>query len=126
MILLFFLFLMTRRPPRTTRTDHLIPYPPLFRSSRSRRRARGRTAPPPPGRARASAPGRPSAPRRPCRRWWARRRRWRRTWRGRGWRRRRSEIGRAHVGTPVTNAHLVCRLLLEKKKKGTTKNSDRQ
>src|SRR3546814_28262 len=28
----------------------------------------------------------------------------------------RSEIGRAHVCTPVTNAHLVCRLLLEKKK----------
>src|SRR3546814_1651306 len=26
------------------------------------------------------------------------------------------EIGRAHVRTPVTNAHLVCRLLLEKKK----------
>src|SRR3546814_9804060 len=26
------------------------------------------------------------------------------------------EIGRAHVGTPVTNAKLVCRLLLEKKK----------
>src|SRR3546814_10105486 len=26
------------------------------------------------------------------------------------------KIGRAHVGTPVTNAHLVCRLLLEKKK----------
>src|SRR3546814_10477913 len=24
------------------------------------------------------------------------------------------EIGRAHVCTPVTNAHLVCRLLLEK------------
>src|SRR3546814_1367394 len=24
-------------------------------------------------------------------------------------------IGRAHVGTPVTNAHLVCRLMLEKK-----------
>src|SRR3546814_2458232 len=24
-----------------------------------------------------------------------------------------AEIGRAHVGTPVTNAHLVCRLLLE-------------
>src|SRR3546814_8933854 len=30
------------------------------------------------------------------------------------------EIGRAHVGTPVTNAHLVCRLLLEKKKTTTT------
>src|SRR3546814_4216573 len=27
------------------------------------------------------------------------------------------EIGRAHVRTPVTNAHLVCRLLLEKKTK---------
>src|SRR3546814_1589801 len=26
------------------------------------------------------------------------------------------EIGRAHVCTPVTNAHLVCRLLLENKK----------
>src|SRR3546814_8020335 len=26
------------------------------------------------------------------------------------------EIGRAHVCTPVTNAHLVCRLLLEKQK----------
>src|SRR3546814_3076582 len=26
------------------------------------------------------------------------------------------EIGRAHVRTPVTNAQLVCRLLLEKKK----------
>src|SRR3546814_3098558 len=28
-----------------------------------------------------------------------------------------NKIGRAHVGTPVTNAHLVCRLLLEKQKK---------
>src|SRR3546814_1846991 len=27
-----------------------------------------------------------------------------------------AKIGRAHVWTPVTNAHLVCRLLLEKKK----------
>src|SRR3546814_8183535 len=27
----------------------------------------------------------------------------------------RVQIGRAHVCTPVTNAHLVCRLLLEKK-----------
>src|SRR3546814_5580886 len=36
------------------------------------------------------------------------------------------EIGRAHVRTPVTNAHLVCRLLLEKKNKpptNTTKNT---
>src|SRR3546814_2243319 len=29
---------------------------------------------------------------------------------------RRGQIGRAHVCTPVTNAHLVCRPLLEKKK----------
>src|SRR3546814_7684012 len=29
------------------------------------------------------------------------------------------KIGRAHVSTPVTNAHLVCRLLLEKKKQTT-------
>src|SRR3546814_3694758 len=29
------------------------------------------------------------------------------------------EIGRAHVRTPVTNAHLVCRLLLETKKTTT-------
>src|SRR3546814_1184509 len=27
----------------------------------------------------------------------------------------RTQIGRAHVGTPVTNAQLVCRRLLEKK-----------
>src|SRR3546814_3485277 len=30
------------------------------------------------------------------------------------------EIGRAHVLTPVTNAHLVCRLLLEKTKNTNT------
>src|SRR3546814_6402090 len=28
-----------------------------------------------------------------------------------------NQIGRAHVCTPVTHAHLVCRILLEKKKK---------
>src|SRR3546814_1982206 len=33
---------------------------------------------------------------------------------------KRFEIGRAHVRTPVTNAHLVCRLRLEKKKQHTT------
>src|SRR3546814_5250331 len=30
-----------------------------------------------------------------------------------------NEIGRAHVCTPVTNAHLVCRFLLEQKKYNT-------
>src|SRR3546814_570967 len=33
------------------------------------------------------------------------------------------QIGRAHVWTPVTNAHLVCRLLLEKKKHKHTPNN---
>src|SRR3546814_8328514 len=32
------------------------------------------------------------------------------------------QIGRAHVCTPLTNAHLVCRLLLEKKTKPNTTN----
>src|SRR3546814_6475590 len=31
----------------------------------------------------------------------------------------RAKIGRAHVCTPVTTAHIVCRLLLEKKKQHT-------
>src|SRR3546814_3781563 len=33
------------------------------------------------------------------------------------------EIGRAHVCTPVTNAHIVCRLLLDKK--NIIQNADR-
>src|SRR3546814_3175020 len=33
------------------------------------------------------------------------------------------EIGRAHVGTPVTNAPLVCRLMLTKNKRKKTRNS---
>src|SRR3546814_3957185 len=32
------------------------------------------------------------------------------------------QIGRAHVRTPVTNAHLVCRLLLEKQKRRKQKS----
>src|SRR3546814_8040667 len=39
---------------------------------------------------------------------------------------RPEKIGRAHVRTTVTNAHLVCRLLLEKKKKNITINKKRQ
>src|SRR3546814_4209177 len=34
-----------------------------------------------------------------------------------------SEIGRAHVCTSVTHAHLVCRLMLEKKKQTTHKHN---
>src|SRR3546814_5484299 len=44
-----------------------------------------------------------------------------------------TEIGRAHVCTPVTNAHLACRLLPEKKKTktdqyhtATSKHNDEQ
>src|SRR3546814_13701482 len=102
-----FFFLMIRRPPRSTRTDTLFPYTTLFRSSDPRRR-RGQPsavifAHQRIGRI-ARAIGEPAL-------------------------RRRAadhaedvahtpqvrEIGRAHVCTPVTNAHLVCRLLLEKK-----------
>src|SRR3546814_5089429 len=36
---------------------------------------------------------------------------------------RREEIGRAHVRTPVTNAHLGCRLLLAQKTKKTSTNT---
>src|SRR3546814_1030004 len=36
----------------------------------------------------------------------------------------RIQIGRAHVCTPVTNAHLVCRLMLEKKKHTTLCNTN--
>src|SRR3546814_7036455 len=36
------------------------------------------------------------------------------------------QIGRAHVWTPVTNAHLVCRLLLEKKNKNRQNETTRR
>src|SRR3546814_2966369 len=100
---------MRRRPPRSTRTDTLFPYTTLFRShgvpvagavpAPERRRQhclcpahswRRGAGAPAPGRGAAVA----GAPGR--------------------------QIGRAHVRTPVTNAHLVCRLLLEKKKKTLT------
>src|SRR3546814_5699069 len=38
---------------------------------------------------------------------------------------KQGQIGRAHVRTPVTNAHLVCRLLLEKKHKPYTSHVTR-
>src|SRR3546814_12957145 len=43
---LFFFFLMIRRPPRSTRTDTLFPYTTLFRSAQRhpRRDEHGRTA----------------------------------------------------------------------------------
>src|SRR3546814_5854263 len=99
-----FFFLMIRRPPRSTRTDTLFPYTTLVRSTQAAIGSREVWIMPSFS---VSV------------RWelWGsliavdppRRRRRRQT--------RQSEIGRAHVWTPVTNAHLVCRLLLEKKKK---------
>src|SRR3546814_7102236 len=48
--LIVFLFLMIRRPPRSTRTDTLFPYTTLFRSLRHRVRTGLRVAHPRPAR----------------------------------------------------------------------------
>src|SRR3546814_9793509 len=122
---IFFFFLMIRRPPRSTRTDTLFPYTTLFRSdyigaaiakrfaregflvkvgrrggdklqplvdeieaAGGRVAARGLDARIPDDVTAFLAEAEAAAP----------------------------QIGRAHVLTPVTNAHLVCRLLLAKKK----------
>src|SRR3546814_1153787 len=90
---------MIRRPPRSTRTDTLFPYTTLFRSRDADPRS-----------AHQLGRGADSRGRRPD----LQRRRLNRHPRGMVFR----EIGRAHVCTPVTNAHLVCRLLLEKTKTG--------
>src|SRR3546814_15809259 len=45
-LMFVFLFLMIRRPPRSTRTDTLFPYTTLFRSAQARRDAQGRKPPP--------------------------------------------------------------------------------
>src|SRR3546814_3511249 len=42
-------FLIVRRPPRSTRTDTLFPYPTLFRSGRRRGHVRARRRPGGPG-----------------------------------------------------------------------------
>src|SRR3546814_10894008 len=122
---------MIRRPPRSTRTDTRFPYPTLFRSPDAALRfvaaelqhqaARA-------GEVRDAAtarPGREGLQRDAAQRWRSDPGRLpdapdrravegvRRDGRGRVV---RAEIGRAHVCTPVTNAHLVCRLLLEKYK----------
>src|SRR5256884_3976002 len=85
-VLFFFFFLMIRRPPRST----LFPYTTLFRSDRPRRPARDRRRG---ARARRRTPPRDG---RACRR-----------------RRSRSE---EHTSELQSRLHLVCRLLLEKKK----------
>src|SRR3546814_4783894 len=94
---------MILRPPRSTRTDTLFPYTTLFRSPRNPR---------------ARQAGRRSSERTPA----ASRSRWRhRANNRRGTPRRKHDRSEEHTSElPVTNAHLVCRLLLEKKNKTTT------
>src|SRR3546814_6718050 len=98
----YFFSLMIRRPPRSTRTDTLFPYTTLFRSldgcvDHQEGIADDETHAFFTGlmdECEVILPDRTGRVRR--------------------------QIGRAHVLTPVTNAHLVCRLLLEKKKHNTT------
>src|SRR5438876_7708925 len=82
-------FLLFRSPPRST----LFPYTTLFRSGIW------------------MSSGRSATPCRRAARWWARQRKRRATWRCRS----RSEEHTSELQSPV---HLVCRLLLEKKKLG--------
>src|SRR3546814_2724947 len=106
---------MIRRPPRSTRTCTLFPYTTLFRSvvRRARRgqaESRGRRSRDQERRRRRALPRRKQVAQ------------------GRVHHAVRpevhgAEIGRAHVCTTVTNAHLVCRLLLEKKQR---KQQERQ
>src|SRR3546814_2565445 len=98
---------MIRRPPKSTRTDTLFPYPTLFRSpGRGRRGDRDQDVERMAGdhQLAAQAPAGFSSNQsgQPAARFWARARS------------RRSEEHTSE--TPVTNAHLVCRLLLEKTK----------
>src|SRR5690242_21804018 len=87
-IVFFFFFLMIRRPPRST----LFPYTTLFRSDGDRRRLRGRTDP--------------------------RVQRTRRIVRVPGRRRARFVVrSEEHTSELQSHVNLVCRLLLEKKKK---------
>src|SRR5207244_11846585 len=85
-----FFFLMIRLPPRST----LFPYTTLFRSRRAGPSARRRS----PGCGTPQAAPRPSPPRAGAS----------------PWRRARSEEHTSELQSPD---HLVCRLLLEKKKK---------
>src|SRR3546814_8656378 len=104
---------MRRRPPRSTRTDTLFPYTTLFRSARAEiRQFRWR---------RLLCEGTRDAAMSDTASDTAIRDRIARFGKSifdRGLTAGSSgKIGRAHVRTPVTNAHLVCRLLLEKKNK---------
>src|SRR3546814_10671276 len=95
---------MNRRPPRSTRTDTLFPYTTLFRSCQAART-----------RSRDCCRSRQTRSHHHCHEHGRPRYRYCAGRQCRETSRFAAEIGRAHVLTPVTNAHLVCRLLLEKK-----------
>src|SRR3546814_3279913 len=103
---------MRRRPPRSTRTDTLFPYTTLFRSAVGGVMARVVVLV-------VGIGGRRHRSLRPFAERVAREQHLSDDL-ARGEvadeAHRAGEIGRAHVCTPVTNAHLVCRLLLERKK----------
>src|SRR3546814_12761119 len=97
----FIFFLIIRRPPRSTRTDTLFPYTTLVRAAVADMADRAHAQ------AHQVAVGVGGVAHEVAVQAAARL--------GLG-----EEIGRAHVLTPVTNAHLVCRLLLEKKNYNST------
>src|SRR5256885_7913433 len=94
---------MIRRPPRST----LFPYTTLFRSTRGRRRAAPPAAPTRPSlpHPRTPSPGDPAPPPRPSRTGC------------RGARADRPSRSEEHTSELQSPCNLVCRLLLEKKKK---------
>src|SRR3546814_8507033 len=106
---------MMRRPPRSTRTGTLFPCTTLFRSVGGGREARrptprdDRSAEQGHGETDLAWPDRRPDPYRRADECAVAR-----------WAGLYLQIGRAHVCTPVTNAHLVCRLLLEHKTKHET------
>src|SRR3546814_8443287 len=103
---------MIRRPPRSTRTDTLCPDTTRFRSNRALEPGSlylvdsgGQYPDGTTDITRTVAIGQPAEEMRD---------RFTRVLKGHI---ALAKIGRAHVCTPVTNAHLVCRLLLEKKQR---------
>src|SRR3712207_6888660 len=97
---------MIRRPPRST----LFPYTTLFRSPGTGGRAATRTTVPAPPARPAPAAAAPSGPRRS------------RLGGGRAGQRRRAVRSEEHTSELQSRQYLVCRLLLEKKKKYSHSN----
>src|SRR3546814_9093058 len=124
-------FLMIRRPPRSTVTDTLFPYTTLFRSGGEHRPGRPPASRAQVGACRCTRPGVLSRLGHgritgdgEAAIWRAVIRTTSRGTGGTGPRpasARYAQIGNAHVCNPVTNAHLVGRLILEKHKTTHTK-----